>query len=302
MADRRQHAGKKQPEGILARLELDTNLDAVAGGDNLRVVVFKLVTWAESGGRIQALVAGAQSQQPGNPDVRRLVQAARSWDALQPASTPPGAAPHPSTAAAPAEIDIFLSYSHLDDALMRPLYAALRAAGFSVWIDDGLEPGTPSWQVAIQEAIRQARCLVLLMTPNANASTWVNNEVHYATALGKRIFPVHGAGSETEAVPPPLFGAQRVDARRNYAQAVAQKLLPALQRHLHPDDPVAASAPVEGAGRSPARVTATQTPPSPAPKPAPVASERTPVIFDWVTIPAGEFLMGSDKQKDPDAF
>ena len=34
---------------MMVRLELDANLDAVAGGDNLRVVVFKLVTWAESG-------------------------------------------------------------------------------------------------------------------------------------------------------------------------------------------------------------------------------------------------------------
>lgn len=29
--------------------------------------------------------------------------------------------------------------------------------------------------------------------------------------------------------------------------------------------------------------------------------ERPPIEFDWVVIPAGEFLMGSDKQKDPNA-
>lgn len=260
---------------MMVRLELDANLDAVAGGDNLRVVVFKLVTWAESGGRIDALIAGAQSQQPGNPEVKRLVQAARAWDAVMSAAKQPGKAASHLTTSAPAEIDIFLSYSHLDDALMRPLHADLRAAGYSVWIDDGLEPGTPSWQVAIQEAIRQARCMVLLMTPNANASTWVTNEVHYAAACNKRIFPVHAAGSETEAIPLLLFSAQRVDLRRNAAQAVAQKLLPALQRHLRPDA---------------------------APALPPLAPKPPPVVFDWVTIPDGPFLMGSDKQKDPQAY
>jgi len=30
-------------------------------------------------------------------------------------------------------------------------------------------------------------------------------------------------------------------------------------------------------------------------------TERPPLEFDWVVIPAGEFLMGSDKQKDPNA-
>lgn len=30
-------------------------------------------------------------------------------------------------------------------------------------------------------------------------------------------------------------------------------------------------------------------------------AERPPIEFDWVVIPAGEFLMGSDKQKDPNA-
>ena len=34
---------------MFVRLELNENLDAIAGGENLRVVVFKLVTWAESG-------------------------------------------------------------------------------------------------------------------------------------------------------------------------------------------------------------------------------------------------------------
>ncbi|HQY90117.1 MAG: effector-associated domain EAD1-containing protein [Caldilinea sp.] len=67
---------------MMVKLELDANLDEVAGGETLSVVAFKLVTWAESSGRIQALVDGAVSQQPGNPEVKKLVAAARTWGAV----------------------------------------------------------------------------------------------------------------------------------------------------------------------------------------------------------------------------
>jgi hypothetical protein len=50
----------------------------------------------------------------------------------------------------------------------------LHATGLSVWIDEGLAPGTPSWTAAIQEAIQQAAAFVVLRSPAAQASTWVN--------------------------------------------------------------------------------------------------------------------------------
>lgn len=45
---------------------------------------------------------------------------------------------------------------------------------------------------------------------------------------------------------------------------------------------------------------AARTPATPSDKPVtpPVVIVRPPIEFDWVTIPAGEFLMGSAKQKD----
>ncbi|MEZ4863324.1 MAG: SUMF1/EgtB/PvdO family nonheme iron enzyme [Caldilineaceae bacterium] len=52
--------------------------------------------------------------------------------------------------------------------------------------------------------------------------------------------------------------------------------------------------------RPPVNITVTAGPAEAvATRPAP---PRTPVAFDWVTIPAGEFVMGSDKEKDKDAF
>ena len=39
----------------------------------------------------------------------------------------------------------------------------LRAAGLSVWTDEGLQPGTQSWQDAIEEAVSPAQAMVVLL-------------------------------------------------------------------------------------------------------------------------------------------
>jgi len=135
-------------------------------------------------------------------------------------------------------IDIFLSYNRSDTPIMRRLRADLRAAGFTVWTDDvGLEPGTPRWQRTIEEAIRQARCMVVVLSPEANASEWVSREVSYAETLGLRIFPVLAKGDANVAVPINLINHQRIDLRFNYQKAVVEQLIPALQRHLLASNP-----------------------------------------------------------------
>lgn len=37
---------------MLVRVKLDQNLDAIVGGDNLRVITFNLVSWAERSDRV----------------------------------------------------------------------------------------------------------------------------------------------------------------------------------------------------------------------------------------------------------
>ena len=57
---------------MMVQLELNENLAAIAGGENLRVVVFKLVMWAESEGRTRDVIRGAQNQKGGNPEIQQL--------------------------------------------------------------------------------------------------------------------------------------------------------------------------------------------------------------------------------------
>ncbi len=63
----------------MVRIELNQRLEAIAGGDNLGVVAFNLVVWAEQHGRIQELIAAAYQQNPNNPLMQQLLQDAQGW-------------------------------------------------------------------------------------------------------------------------------------------------------------------------------------------------------------------------------
>lgn len=51
---------------LMVRVELGENLDAIAGGGNLRAVVFSLIEWANRTGRTAELIDGARRGNPGN--------------------------------------------------------------------------------------------------------------------------------------------------------------------------------------------------------------------------------------------
>jgi serine/threonine-protein kinase len=71
---------------MLVRLELDENLNVIAGGDNLRVVTFNLLAWAEQHERLPGLIIGACNQRPGNAALVKLQAETRHWFPLK---TPP---------------------------------------------------------------------------------------------------------------------------------------------------------------------------------------------------------------------
>ena len=216
---------------MMVRVELDENLEEIAGGENQNVVVFNLVSWAERDGRIDELITRAHRRTPGNEALKQLA-------AEQQAQAPPSADPRivsplagPAERSGPASVDLFLSYSRRDSDAMHEVQEALREAGLSVWTDEGLEPGTQSWKDAIAEAVKQASAMVILLSPSSSQSTWVKNEVGFAQTLNKRIFPVLIAGEAATAVPIDLINVQWVDGRTDLDQAVTLELLPALRRH-----------------------------------------------------------------------
>ncbi len=213
--------------------------------------------------------------------------------------------------------DLFLSYCRDDRLVMHVLRDNLRSLGFNVWIDEEhLTVGTPEWQHAIEEAIKHAGAMVVLLSPGAKASHWVNNEILYAQARRKRIFPVLLAGDNLTAIPLSLLSAHYADMRgRASYEDEFRKLVKGLADHFgmtvaafHLDFSgariqVHVYGNVEGgkvlvAGRDVVEQTVVSPHVPPPPKPEPPARQREtrkPFEPEMVLIPAGPFLMGSPK-------
>src|SRR4051794_34087489 len=117
---------------------------------------------------------------------------------------------------------IFLSYSRKDADLMVRLRDDLKTSGFTVWEDTGIVAGTPSWKRAIENAIRNAVCLVCILSPDAALSDWVRAELDFAQLQNKQIFLVLARGSERDSIPFGFAASQWVDIRsaQNSSQAI----------------------------------------------------------------------------------
>jgi hypothetical protein len=117
---------------------------------------------------------------------------------------------------APKEHHVFMSYSRKDAAMMRRVTEDLRAKRFKIWTDEQLEPGTDSWKSAIQTAIENSHVVVVLLSPDAKKSEWVERELDYARAFQVPIIPVLVRGDIPTAVPFLLISEQHADLRHDY--------------------------------------------------------------------------------------
>lgn len=130
--------------------------------------------------------------------------------------------------------DVFISYSRRDAAIARRVYAELRKAGMLVWMDDQLTPGTPSWQQALESAIRMSGCVVVILTPDARKSEWMEREISTAITHKVPIFPLVARGDEQTAVPFALSTYQWAGIRdNNEIRANMPKLIAAIRSKQH---------------------------------------------------------------------
>ncbi|HKH47976.1 MAG TPA: TIR domain-containing protein [Thermoanaerobaculia bacterium] len=82
--------------------------------------------------------------------------------------------------------DIFISYKREDQATAKRLAEAFEAKGWSVWWDPKLRAGE-HFDTAIEEALRKARCVVVLWSQRSVQSQYVKDEASYALKLAKLV-------------------------------------------------------------------------------------------------------------------
>jgi formylglycine-generating enzyme len=208
-----------------------------------------------------------------------------------PAAAPVKPASAGAGASVPAEAgrdprQVFISHATRQDAdFAHRLAADLAAAGWRPWIaPDSILPGE-KWVEAIGRGLEGSGVFVVALTPAAIASNWVRTETNAAIELEMagtvRFIPLDVAAC---SVPILWNGYQRVSFRGRYGDGL-RMLLARLGKETGRQVDKEAAQPTAPAVVMPA-----------------VVPRRGPIDFDWVTIPAGEFLMGSNKMVDKLAY
>lgn len=125
---------------------------------------------------------------------------------------------------------VFISYKHADDdrTFALQLRNQLLEEGLETWIDEDISPGE-IWSHKIDEAIRSAFALIVVMTPEARQSEFVTYEWSFAIGLGIPIIPVLLKDMELH---PKLNELQYVNYTHPARQSQAwQRLLSTLKQH-----------------------------------------------------------------------
>lgn len=85
---------------------------------------------------------------------------------------------------------IFISYSTKNSEYAYKLADKLRDEGFNVWIDNDKLRSADNWWESIVKALRAADAFIVIMTPEARESEWVQIEIHNANNWEKPAFPL----------------------------------------------------------------------------------------------------------------
>ncbi len=174
---------------LMVSFELSQDLGAIADGSNRSAIVFNLIKWAESQGRLEDILKAALVQNPGNQLLNEFALSIQQTLAGQTSShVSPPKAPQPaqSSKVAPPKqdipigpIEVFISYSHKDEELREELDVHLsslkRKGKIQAWHDRAIEAGA-EWEAKILEKLETAQIILLLISPWFMASEYCYDE------------------------------------------------------------------------------------------------------------------------------
>jgi len=108
---------------------------------------------------------------------------------------------------------IFLSYSRKNSKFALQLAEDLRENGFKVWMDQSDIEGGRHWDNRIEDALKNASFVVLVVSPSSAVSENVQDEVSFAKKKKVHIIPV--VHKETE-IPMRWHRLQFIDMQKKY--------------------------------------------------------------------------------------
>ena len=85
---------------------------------------------------------------------------------------------------------IFISYNHNDGDFAEILINRVAEAGFKAWVDQEKLNAGEDWRVDIDQAIKNAFALIVIMTPEAKASEYVAYEWSFVWGAGVKVIPI----------------------------------------------------------------------------------------------------------------
>lgn len=101
----------------------------------------------------------------------------------------------------PSKYDVFVSYSAKDRPWASELVDALKNEGVRAWFDEeNLRPGEKLSE-SIEEALRESRAVVFLLTPEYLNSPSASFEVGAALGANKKIIPILRKDVERSRLP-----------------------------------------------------------------------------------------------------
>lgn len=142
---------------------------------------------------------------------------------------------------------VFVSYSRRDRVLVLSLLYGLRQRGIPFWIDQDNISGGTYWDNAIENAIHDASCMLIVISPSAVESENVKDEYGKALELQKPIIPI--LIQDVDKLPMRFSRLQYIDFLTNYNQAI-DRLLYQLESYLQPDTTQHNPDQLEGTGTS----------------------------------------------------
>jgi formylglycine-generating enzyme required for sulfatase activity len=123
-------------------------------------------------------------------------------------------------------VRVFVSYASPDRAFAQKLVASLQTSGAEVWWDvTGIDEG--DFLTKINGALKTCPWFVLVLSPHAIASRWVELEVNAAIhrrqqGFTRGVLPVLAAPIQPGTVPPMWDNLHRYDAVRDYQGEIAR--------------------------------------------------------------------------------